>query len=180
MKKLIYSSLIAAALGWSIPSQADFYAGLGLGASFNDGSVKTNNVKSSYKYTPVYSISGGYELPLPILDIRGEAEILYMKPKVKTGRDRKLQSVMFNGIAVIPFVPFIDPYVGAGFGYARYDHTNAIAVQGMLGVEYELPIAPMTIGAEYRYYKINEGTGKTNSESKFHTNILMLKAKYLF
>lgn len=180
MKKLIYSSFVASFIAFTTPSQADYYAGVGFGASFNDGAVETNNIKSSYKDSPIYTIYGGYELPLPILDIRGEAEILYMKPKVKDGRDRKLQSVMLNGVAVIPFVPLIDPYVGLGFGYARYDHTNAMAVQGMLGIEYELPIAPMTVGAEYRYYKINEGTGKTNSESKFHTNILMLKAKYLF
>lgn len=180
MKQKIFLSLFVAITFWMMPVQADYYAGVGVGASFNDGTAYTKGVRSSYKNTPAYSLFGGYELPLPLLDIRGEAEILYMRPKVDAGRDRKLQSVLVNAIGVIPFIPLIDPYVGVGFGYVRFDHNNAMAVQGILGVEYELPIAPITVGAEYRYYKINEDCGKVNSESKFHTNMLMLKAKYLF
>ncbi len=178
--KHYFSLLVAVTFLSAGVAKADFYAGIGFGGSFNDGAVKTDGVKTSYKDTPVYNLLGGYELPLPLLDIRGEAEILYMKPKVKIGDDRKLQAVMANAVAVVPFIPLIDPYVGAGMGYVRFDHNNAIAVQGILGVEYELPIAPIIVGGEYRYFKVNETSGKANSESKFHTNMLMLKLKYLF
>ncbi len=180
MKKYLSLVFLLGFLGFSVSASADFYAGAGIGGSFNDGSVKTNNVKSDFKNSPIYSVFGGYELPLPLLDIRGEVEYLHARPEVKAGRDRKLDALMVNAIGVIPLVPLIDPYVGVGIGRARFDHTNSFAVQGILGVEYELPALPVTVGGEYRYFKINEATGKVHSPSKYHTNILMLKLKYLF
>ncbi len=179
MKKYL-SLILAAGLAMATTVKADFYAGAGLGGSFNGGSVTTDSIKSDYKNSPIYSVFGGYELPLPLFDIRGEVEYLHAKPAVKTGRDRKLDALMVNAIGVIPFIPVIDPYVGLGLGRARYDHTNSFAFQWLTGVEYELPFMPATIGGEYRYFKINETTGKVNSSSKYHTNVLMLKLKYLF
>ncbi len=180
MKKYVYAFIITALLSTALPTSADFYAGAGLGGSFNGGSATTDGIRSAYKNTPAYSVFGGYELPLPILDIRGEVEYLHAKPNVKYGRSRKLDGLMLNAYGVIPFVPLIDPYVGLGIGKVRFDHTNSFAVQGMIGAEYELPIAPITVGAEYRYFKVNETTGKIHSPSKYHTNILMMKLKYLF
>lgn len=180
MKKYVLIALLLGVLGFSRSASADFYAGVGLGGSFNDGSVQTNTVKSDFKNSPMYSVFGGYELPLPLLDIRGEIEYLHSRPEVKEGRDRKLDALMVNAIGVIPFVPVIDPYVGIGLGRARFDHTNSFAVQGILGAEYEIPVLPITVGGEYRYFKINESTGKFHSPSKYHTNVLMLKLKYLF
>lgn len=180
MRKKLYALTLATALALTMPTTAGFYAGAGIGGSFNGGSATTDGIRSSYKNTPAYSLSAGYELPLPLLDIRGEVEYLHAKPNVKYGESRKLDGLMLNAYGVIPFIPLIDPYVGLGIGKVRFDHTNSFAVQGMLGVEYELPIAPITVGAEYRYFKINETTGKINSPSKYHTNILMMKLKYLF
>lgn len=180
MKKYVLIALLLGALGFSRSASADFYAGVGLGGSFNDGSVQTDTVKSDFKNSPMYSVFGGYELPLPLLDIRGEIEYLHSRPEVKEGRDRKLDALMVNAIGVIPFVPVIDPYVGIGLGRVRFDHTNSFAVQGILGAEYEIPVLPITVGGEYRYFKINESTGKFHSPSKYHTNVLMLKLKYLF
>lgn len=161
-------------------ASADFYAGGGLGAGFNGGSAFNGGVKSEYKNSAVYSIAGGYELPLPLFDVRGEAEFLRTRPELKDGRTKKLDGVFLNAYGTIPLIPLIDPYVGLGLGRVRYDHTNSFAVQGMLGAEYELPFAPMTVGGEYRYLKVNETTGKVNAPSKYHTNILMFKVRYLF
>ncbi len=181
MKKIILAVSAVLCIGWGISAKADFYAGAGLGMSFNNGSIDdVRGFKDSYKDTPAYALYGGYELPLPLLDVRGEVEYLRLKPKAKYGKSRTMDAAIARAIAVVPFVPLVDPYVGLGLGYARYDHANVALQEVTAGVEYELPLMPVTVGAEYRYLKTNEKAGKWYSESKFHTNILMLKAKYLF
>lgn len=180
MKKLFYTLALTGLLTYASTVSAEFYAGIGLGGSFNGGSAVTDGSYSKYKNSAIYSLSGGYELPLPLFDLRGELEYLRTKPTVKSGEDRKLDALMANVYGNIPLIPLIDPYIGLGLGRARYDHSNSFAFQWMLGADYEVPFAPITIGGEYRYFKVNEKTGKNHSPSKFHTNILMLKARYLF
>lgn len=159
---------------------ADFYGQLGLGASFNDGSITREALETSYKNSPIYSVAAGYELPIPFISPRVEAEYLHLKADTKQGENAKFDGAFLNGYATIPFIPVIDPYVGAGIGMTRFDHNNSPAFQGMAGIEYSIPVLPITFGAEYRYLKINETGGKWNSPSKFHSNILMLKARYSF
>lgn len=180
MKKNLYSLILLATLGFTLNASADFYAGIGIGGSFNDGSATRNNFKTEYKNSTSYSMFGGYELPLPLLDIRGELEYQRIRAPLKDNRTKQLDGLFANAYGTIPLIPLIDPYVGLGLGRVRYDHTNSFATQYMLGADYELPFAPVTIGGEYRYLKINETTGKAKKASKFHTNILMLKARYLF
>ena len=180
MKKYTIMSLVSAGLLWSGVSQADFYAGAGIGGSFNEGSAYNGTYAAEYKNSTLWSFSGGYEAPLPLFDVRGEVEYLHTRPKVKSGGTKQFDGLFLNGYADIPLVPIVDPYVGLGLGFSRFDHDNSFAVQGMLGLEYELPFAPMTIGGEYRYLKINETTGKVNRESKYHSNTLMFKLRYLF
>jgi opacity protein-like surface antigen len=180
MKKNLYPLILLATLGFALNASADFYAGLGIGGSFNDGSAIKNNIKTEYKNSTFYSLYGGYELPLPLFDIRGELEYQRIRPELKDGRTKQLDGLFANAYGTIPLIPLIDPYVGLGLGRVRYDHSNSFAFQYMLGADYELPFAPVTIGGEYRYLKVNETTGKANVSSKYHTNILMLKARYLF
>ncbi|MDR2901816.1 MAG: porin family protein [Lactobacillales bacterium] len=161
-------------------ARAEFYTGIGFGSALNGGGATTNGDDSSFKNSYGYSIFGGYELPITFMDARVEAEFLYLKAPVKDGDDRNFKGVMFNAVGVIPFVPVVDPYVGLGIGYSRFDHTNTVAWQAIGGVDYQLPFAPVVIGGEYRYLTTTEGTGKKNSTSNFHSNILMLKAKYMF
>ncbi len=178
-KHLLYTAFCTVCFGIA-SAQADFYAGIGAGASLNNGSVTHQDIVSDYKNTPIYSIAGGYELPLPILDIRGEVEYLRIRPNAKYGEDSKFDGVFLNGCADIPFVPVIDPYVGAGIGYTRFDHKNSTAWQGIAGVEYGIPVLPVTLAGEYRYMKVTEAGGKWDSKSKFNTNIFMIKARYSF
>lgn len=179
MKKLLLALCCTVAFHVGT-AHAGLYGSAGIGASLNDGSVTHDAIQSSYKNTPVYAVAAGYELPLPILDIRGEIEYLRIRPNAKHGPDSKFDGVFLNGYADIPLVPVVDPYVGLGLGYSRFDHTNSPALQAMTGIEYELPILPIAIGGEYRYMKVNETGGKWDSPSKFHTNIFMLKARYTF
>ena len=179
-KKNIYAFTLLAGLLFNTTASADFYAGAGFGGSFNDGSATKNRITGEYKNSTAFSLFGGYELPLPLFDIRGEVEYQRIRPQLKDGRTKQLDGMFLNAYGTIPLIPLIDPYVGMGLGRIRYDHTNSFAFQTILGAEYELPFAPMTVGGEYRYLKVNETTGKVQSPSKYHTNILMLKLRYLF
>ena len=182
MKKIqVISALVGIFLGAEL-AEADFYASAGLGESFNGGSSinGVTGARSGYKDSVLFSLAGGYEMPLPLFDVRGEVEYLRTRPEVKDGRTKQLDGLFLNAYGDIPLIPIVDPYIGMGVGRVRYDHSNAFAWQGMLGLEYELPFAPITVGGEYRYLKINEDTGKAHAGSKFHTNTLMLKFRYAF
>lgn len=180
MKKHILFGLFTAGLLFGGIAHADFYAGAGIGGSFNGGSSFNGERAIKFKNSTMWSLAGGYEAPLPLFDIRGEAEYLRTRARVKDRRTKQLDGLFMNGYADFPLVPVVDPYVGLGLGFTRFDHANSFALQGMLGVEYELPFAPVALSGEYRYLKINETTGKRNRESNYHTNILMLKGRYLF
>jgi len=180
MKKYALCSLIAAGLLFVGAAQAEFYAGAGLGRAFNEGTSFNGHCAIEYKNSNMWSVAGGYETPLPLFDLRGEAEYLRTRTRLKDNRTKQLDGLFLNAYGDIPMIPVVDPYVGLGLGYVRYDHDNSFAFQGMLGLEYELPFAPVAVAGEYRYLKITERTGKQNRASNYHTNILMLKARYLF
>lgn len=179
MKKLLLASLFSLSL-LSSQSHAGLYTSFGLGASFNDGSKLNQNFKSSLEDSPSYSLAVGYELPLLLTDIRVEGEYLRIRPDLKAGGSVNMNALMVNGYANIPLTPIIDPYVGLGLGMTRFEHENSPAYQMMLGVEYELPFMPVTIGGEYRYFKVTEKGGGKNETTKMHSNILMLKLRYEF
>ena len=180
MKKFLFVCCGALSVLMVTSARADFYAGAGYGLGFNSGSAYLDGQRGSYKDSPFYSFQGGYILPLPLFDVRGEVEYLRSRPDVKGQGARRLDALMGNVSAVIPLVPFVDPYVGLGLGYARYDHNNTTAWQYQMGVEYSFATAPFVVGAEYRYLKLTETCGKHDDTSKYHSNVLMLKVKYLF
>ena len=178
MKKQLIALMLGLALAGT--ARADFYAGAGFGMGFNGGKSYQMDIKSRYKDSPIYSFVGGYQLPLPAFDVRGEVEYLRLRPEVRDGRTKQLDGLFLNAYGFIP-IPLFDPYVGLGIGRVRFDHSNAFAVQGMLGAEYALPFLPdLSFGPEYRYMKTNGTTGKANAPSEFHTHVLMLKARYMF
>lgn len=179
MKSKILSLFLSIML-ISTPSLAGFYAGLGLGSAFNDGSVLKNHTRSSLKNSPVYSLSAGYQLPLLLTDVRVEGEYLRIHPDKKYGGHASMDAFMVNGYANLPILPIINPYIGLGLGMSRFEHENSPAYQGMLGLEYELPFMPVTIGGEYRYFKVSEDGGARGETAKMHSNILMLKLRYDF
>ena len=181
LKKFMALAVLAAGLTVAGATHADFYTAGGIGAAFNGGnSYNKAGMKSAFDNSMALSLAGGYELPLPLFDIRAEAELIHNRPKLKSHQTKKLDGIMLNAYGTIPLIPLIDPYVGLGIGRVRFDHSNAFAVQGILGAEYELTFAPMTVGAEYRHLKTNGKTGAKDAPSKYHADILMLKVRYLF
>ena len=180
-QKYIACAVLAAGLTMAGVAGAEFYAGGALGASFNGGnSYNKAGVKSTFENSVFTSLAGGYELPLPLFDLRGELELVHNRPELKNHQTKKLDGLFMNAYGTIPLVPFIDPYVGMGIGRVRFDHSNAFAFQAMAGADYELTFAPMTVGAELRYLKANGKTGAKDAPSKYHANILMFKVRYLF
>jgi len=180
MKKYLYACAVTLSMLGSTALSADFYAGAGYGFGFHGGSAYLDGKRGDYDNSAVYSLSGGYILPLPLLDVRGEVEYLRSHTKVKGQKSRQLDALMGSVSGVIPFVPLVDPYIGLGLGYGRYDHKSTAAWQYQMGVEYQFVTVPVAVGAEYRYLKLTETCGKHEDRSKFHSNILMLKLKYLF
>ena len=178
MKKLL---LIATCLfGFSTVAMADFYVGGGFGGAFNGGTAKKDTIKTSYKDSPIYTLSGGVIMPIPLFDLRAEVEYLHTRPNTEKLGKKQLDAMMVNATAVVPFIPLIDPYVGLGVGYGRYDHTNTSAWQYLMGVEYAFETNPFVIGAEYRYFKLTDRCGKAANTSHYHNNALMLKVKFVF
>ena len=92
---------------------------------------------------------------------------------------KRLKGTIFISISLT--YTHLNPYFGLGLGMARFEHENSPAMQFMLGADYELPTTlPITIGAEYRFFKVNEHGGNRGEVAKLNSNILMLKVRYHF
>lgn len=178
--KSSFLALITAFCLSSVSAHAGLYTSFGLGASFNDGAMTKDEIRSSYDNSPAYSFAVGYKLPLLLTDVRAEGEYLRMRPDTSYHGASSVDAFMMNGYANVPLVPFIDPYVGLGLGMSRFQHETAPAYQAMLGADYELPFMPATVSAEYRYFRITEDGGSRGEDAKLHSNILMLKFRYEF
>jgi len=161
-------------------ARADFYVGAGYGLSINDGSFHENGIKSKYKDSALYSLSAGAIMPIPLFDFRAEAEYFHSRPSTKLFSSQNLDALMLNTTGVIPLIPFIDPYVGLGLGYARYNHHTSPAWQAIAGVEYAFVTNPFVLGAEYRFLKLTENGGKGSDVSKYRSHGVILKLKYTF
>ena len=179
--KAYFIPILSTLLCLSSVAKADFYGSFGLGVAFNNGSSTTKDLRSSYDDSAAYSFAVGYQLPLLLTDVRVEGEYLRNHPDIKDGGHSNMDALMANAYANIPLTPIVDPYVGFGLGMARFEHENSPAMQFMLGAEYELPTElPITIGAEYRFFKVNEHGGNRGEVAKLNSNILMLKVRYHF
>ena len=187
MKKLFLTCLTAGLLACG-GATAEYYAGVGYGASWNGGHAWTNGIKSDYDtFSGMWSLFAGTVLPTNWVDFRAEAELLRLDLKPDIGKTRKFRALMGNVTAVIPNTGWwAEPYVGLGMGYARWDHNNALATQVIGGFEktFELPDwannAAMAVDLEYRHLWVNKDGGKRLDVSKMNSDTLMLKLKYLF
>ena len=180
--KLKILSLLVACLMLSGTVDAEYYAGAGYGISWNGGYAKTNDKKYDYKtFSGLWSLFGGTVIPTEYLDLRAEGELFQLKAKPDTGKTRELKAVMANLIAVIPNVDLpVQPYVGLGLGYGRWDHKNTVVKQFIAGAEYDLDEYPVGFALEYKHFSPNEAGSSGGNRSKINSDTLMLKAKYLF
>lgn len=181
--KLKYLSLIAGALVWTSTVQAEDYAGLGYGQSWNGGNAYTNGQKHDFEtFSSIWSAFIGRTIPLEWFDMRVEGEFIRMDADADKGRTRQVRALMANATGIIPNTGwFAEPYVGLGVGYARYDHNNTIATQVIGGLEYTFDQWPVATALEYRHLWFNEDGGKNEANrSDLNSDSIMLKVKYLF
>ena len=158
---LIKLIIILLVFGWSHISWAAFYAQGGVGA----GVDSDRNV----------SVALGYQVDF-LFKPRAEIEYLYTRAHYD-GHKADMNSVLVNGYLTIPFIPLLDPYVGAGIGHARLNHDDSTMAQGIIGLEYDFTLFPLAVGAEYRYLKL---FSETHASKKFDDNIFLIKARYSF
>lgn len=187
MKKLFLTCAVVGLL-FAGAVRAENYAGLGYGISWNGGHAWTDGRKSDYDtFSKMLSVFAGTVIPTEKFDLRLEGEYLHLNLKPDHGKTRRFRALMANATGVIPNTGWwAEPYVGLGLGYARWDHNNTIAAQGIAGLEkyFELPEwannTAMAAAVEYRHLWVNEKGGKRNNTSKMNSDTIMFKLKYLF
>lgn len=176
-------TLIFAFLGvvLACSAQAGFYVSGGAGVAKNTGSTTKTILKGDYRNSMVYSGAVGYDLPF-IDIIRVEGEYLHNRTKIKKGLGYvNLDAAMANGYVDIPFIlPLLTPYVGAGLGYGRFENSNVMPMQFMLGMDAEIFVIPVVGSLEYRYLQTNRSAKSANERNKFYSHILMAKLRYEF
>jgi opacity protein-like surface antigen len=187
MKKLFLAaafSLFAAASAHA-GLVLDIYAGATASGGYGylhlpDNSPLGNNIKSSYH---TYGAVVGIDIPY----LRAEAEYNYL-----TGRDANLHAGMINGYFKWLPTPIIKPYIGAGFGMifggdlkgqaGDADAETSPAIQGMIGLQIEIPATHLTADVEYRLLyadRIYTYQG-TDDQIAYIQSDIRLKLRYAF
>ena len=180
---LKFLSCLTLTLALSVSVQAENYAGLGIGKSWNGGHAYSDNKKHDFEtLSTMWSFYAGKIIPTEWFDLRLEGEFLRMDAHAKHTRTRQVRALMANATGVIPNTGwFAEPYVGMGAGYARYDHNNTLGFQFIGGLEYDFDNYPIGTAVEYRHLWFTEDGGKNNAnKSNLNSDTLMLKLKYFF
>ena len=180
--KLKTLSLLVAGLIFAGTAGAENYMGAGYGFSWNGGHAWTDGKKYDYEtFSNIWSLFAGSVIPTEWLDLRAEGEFIHLKANPDFGKSRKLDTLMANLVGVIPNVDLpVQPYVGLGLGYGRWDHKNTVVKQFIAGVEYDLEQQPIGFVLEYKHLSPNEIGGSSDHIAKINSDTIMLKAKYLF
>ena len=149
--KLKTLSLLLVSLVLTGAAGAEYYAGLGYGANWNGGHAWTNGKKYDYEtFSPMTSLFGGTVIPTEYLDLHAEGEFIHFTADPDLGKSRQMDTVMANLIGIIPNVDCpVQPYVGLGLGYGRWDHRYTVTKQFVAGIEYDLNQYPVGFALEY-------------------------------
>ena len=191
MKKLL-SGLIVILFSATAANASGFYISGGIGMNYNSGDVKNvvngagTNVKESYKAAPIYGLGLGYDLP--VLPFRGEIEYVRATNDINrtlasllnpnfSPKDITLEAVTAN---IYARVPIFGVYAGIGGGQGRLRGKTIPVYQGMVGIEFGVPVLPMHIGFEYRRVQAGQDAKTLNSKYEFKSNSVMLRARIGF
>lgn len=130
---------------------------------------------------------------------RAEAEVLHARTddvRNLSNADTRLTALAFNGYAGLP-IKYIRPYVGIGigFGWLEIDYPGQSVyqsgthgcslVQGMMGVDIDIPQSPVKISAEWRTFLASQNENDDDwddpeDEISLHGNIFQVKLRYQF
>ncbi len=168
MKKLVFSSLIAATLLGA--SEFNYEVSPVAGYLWNSTSDETNpsamgGVENHALYGVEMQMNNAYDL------IKPELSLLYGRDKV-IGEDSKtgVLTTMLNGVYEMPTASSVTPFAKAGFGYEWYTNTHPTDFDGLildagLGLKAEITkqIA-LKLEALYMYKMNNNGVDGSNGE----------------
>lgn len=167
MKKISLIALSAIAFGFATPATAGFYGSLGLATAI-DSAIDATGVDADTSEGNGYSVAVGYEVPLLPLRIEIESFALSnadLTEGTTNYGNFSTDGLMLNAYAGLP-IPLVQPYVGVGTGMAKtLSATYHTAYQGMVGVEVSLPVLPISVGLEYRYFEMEEGSTDVINQS---------------
>ena len=165
-------------------------------------------------YSTGFAVGGALGYELPALPVRIEAELMYRSNNLDEVSDGsgailggageasgdgsvKLATAMLNAYVFLP-VPFgLEPYIGAGFGYASLDAdglsggavslvdgaADTYAYQFIVGTELDFFPGPIDIGLEYRYLALakEQISGAAGSfDFNYQSHSLMARLRYTF
>ncbi len=157
MKKSLLALMCAAGVLGATSANAGFYGSVGLGNSMGvdfEGGAESNGGFSNL-------IAVGYKVPL--LPIKVELENFhYDGGSVDTlaGSSTIVNGTMINAYAALP-TPIVSPYIGIGVGQGdmTVDYVGTSgrtgAIQGMVGLELDIPLIPVNFAVEYRVTRID-------------------------
>jgi opacity protein-like surface antigen len=185
MKKILLASLFAVAASSAYAGVAiDFYAGaegsFGRSIAYVPETAFTGPSYDIKKSANGYGAFLGIDIPL----VRVEAEYNYVK-----SNDIDLHIGMLNGYFKFLPTPIMKPYVGAGVGTVfggsvgdDVDASTSPAFQGMVGVQFDVPAAPIFIDVEGRVLYANGiyEIPTTDKEIGFLQYDLRAKLRYMF
>ena len=162
-------------------AHAEFYISAGLAAVKNTASVLKNAYKADYDTSTAYSVAAGYDLPFVDI-VRIEGEYFHNRAEIKKGLGYiNMDALMANAYVDIPFIlPLITPYAGAGIGYGRFESSNVMPLQFMLGLDAEIFVIPVIGSVEYRFMQANREAKDAKSKEKYYSHMIMAKLRYEF
>ena len=169
------------AFGIAFSARAEFYVSAGIAAVKNTASALKKGYEADYNSSTAYSVAFGYDLPFVDI-VRIEGEYFHNRAQIKDGLGHiNMDALMANAYVDIPFVmPLITPYVGGGIGYGRFESSNVMPLQFMLGLDAEIFVIPVIASAEYRFTQANREARTTTSKEKYYSHMLMAKLRYEF
>lgn len=180
--------------------------------------LRSNDLDGSTNLDPDYStgfaVGGGLGYELPALPIRFEAEVMYRSNDldeisdgsgtilsgtggVSGGGSVNVLTAMANAYVFLPVPVGLEPYIGAGFGYANLDvdglsggavslisgSADTYAYQFIVGTEFDFFPGPIDIGLEYRYLALAEEriSGAAGSfDFDYQAHSVMARVRYSF
>ncbi|MBF0194501.1 MAG: porin family protein [Magnetococcales bacterium] len=176
----------------------------------NGGAGDGLDFELDYEAGYAAAIALGYDLP--VLPLKFEVEYLYQSANVDEvssppagftalstfSGEATVNALMVNAYVNLP-IPLLKPYIGIGVGGANVNYSSIstdnmqlfdesstlFAYQGMVGILFSVPVLPVELMAEYRYFATTDAEStadvvNTNFEIPFASHLALLGARIEF
>lgn len=217
-KDSLLIAVIVAAFGFHSDGVRADGSGFYLTASAGAMLLRSDNIEGSTildpNYAPGFGVGGGIGYELPVLPVRLEGEVMYRSndldeisdgsgtilsgtSDVPGGGSVNVLTAMINAYVFIPVPIGLEPYLGAGFGYASLNvdglkggavslidgSADTYAYQLIAGTEFDVIPGPIDFGIEYRYLALAQEqlSGAAGSfDFDYQAHSIMARLRYSF